>query len=130
MKISIIPDRAILAPSGNGNRQTKVVMTPEIVEASDESLSDIDNKAVLHRYKMGDGLRFTTQGGNKLTVSGMVQTSVESRRFEDVDQMYNRFRVRRARVRFDGSVYHDKLRFRLGLDLVKGSETDDDPGRY
>lgn len=71
----------------------------EIVEASDESLSDIDNKVVLHRYKMGDGLRFTTQGGNKLTVSGMVQTSVESRRFEDVDQMYNRFRVRRARVR-------------------------------
>lgn len=58
----------------------------------------------------------------------MVQTSVESRRFEDVDQMYNRFRVRRARVRFDGSVYHDKLRFRLGLDLVKGSETDDDSG--
>ena len=100
----------------------------EIVEASDESLSDIDNKVVLHRYKMGDGLRFTTQGGNKLTVSGMVQTSVESRRFEDVDQMYNRFRVRRARVRFDGSVYHDKLRFRLGLDLVKGSETDDDSG--
>ena len=43
----------------------------EIVEASDESLSDIDNKVVLHRYKMGDGLRFTTQGGNKLTVSGM-----------------------------------------------------------
>lgn len=42
--------------------------------------------------------------------------------------MYNRFRVRRARVRFDGSVYHDKLRFRLGLDLVKGSETDDDSG--
>ena len=78
----------------------------EIVEASNESLSDIDNKVVLHRYKMGDGLRLTTQGGNKLVISGMVQTSVESRRFEDVDQMYNRFRVRRARVRFDGSVYH------------------------
>ena len=74
----------------------------EIVEASNESLSDIDNKVVLHRYKMGDGLRLTTQGGNKLVISGMVQTSVESRRFEDVDQMYNRFRVRRARVRFDG----------------------------
>lgn len=60
----------------------------------------------------------------------MVQTSVESRRFEDVDQMYNRFRVRRARVRFDGSVYHDKLRFRLGLDLVKVVRRMMTPGRY
>ena len=29
----------------------------EIVEASDESLSDIDNKVVLHRYKMGHSSR-------------------------------------------------------------------------
>lgn len=100
----------------------------EMVEASNESTSEIDTKVVLHRYKMGDGIRLTTQGGNRFVISGMVQTSVESRRFEDVDQMYNRFRMRRARVRFDGSVFHDKMRFRLGLDLVKGSETDDASG--
>lgn len=100
----------------------------ETVEAADENMSDTDAKVALHRYKMGDGIRLTTQGGNRFVVSGMVQTSVESRRFEEVDQMYNRFRVRRARVRFDGRVYHDKLRFRLGLDLVKGSETDDASG--
>lgn len=100
----------------------------EMVEANNESTSEIDTKVVLHRYKMGDGIRLTTQGGNRFVISGMVQTSVESRRFEDVEQMYNRFRMRRARVRFDGSVFHDKMRFRLGLDLVKGSETDDASG--
>lgn len=99
----------------------------DMVESMDEG--DISQPRItLNRYKLGDGLRFSAIGGNKLTVSGMVQTTFETRRPEDVDNSYSRFRVRRARVRFDGSAFCDKLRYRIGLDLVKGSETDSDNG--
>lgn len=100
----------------------------DMVEELDEKGVTPEQEIALYRYKIGDGLRFTTKGGNKLIVSGMVQTSAENRHYEDVDKQYNRFRVRRARVRFDGEAFHKKLRFRLGLDLVKGSETDDESG--
>lgn len=112
----------VVAQTDEGNDDS------ESVEAVDEGVADLETKVVFHRYKMGDGMRFSTQGGNRFVISGMVQTSMESRRFEEVDETYNRFRIRRARVRFDGSVFHDKLRFRLGLDMVKGSETDDASG--
>lgn len=112
----------VVAQTDEGNDDS------ESVEAIDEGVADLETKVVFHRYKMGDGMRFSTQGGNRFVISGMVQTSMESRRFEEVDETYNRFRIRRARVRFDGSVFHDKLRFRLGLDMVKGSETDDASG--
>lgn len=112
----------VVAQTDEGNDDS------ESVEAIDEGVADLETKVVFHRYKMGDGMRFSTQGGNRFVISGMVQASMESRRFEEVDETYNRFRIRRARVRFDGSVFHDKLRFRLGLDMVKGSETDDASG--
>lgn len=83
---------------------------------------------VLNRYRLGDGLRMTTRGGNRFVIGGMVQTTFDARKFEGVDGTCNRFRVRRARVRFDGRTADDKVRYRLGLDLVKGSETDDAEG--
>ena len=100
----------------------------EVLEMNDEGVVDMTPKVTLQRYKMGKGLWLTTQGGNKFIISGLIQASAENRRFEDVDKTYNRFRLRRARMNFDGEVFHDKLRFRLGLDLVKGSETDESTG--
>lgn len=85
-------------------------------------------RVVLNRYRLGDGLRMTTRGGNLFIVSGMVQTTFDVRKFEGVNGTYDRFRIRRARLRFDGRIANDKLRYRLGLDLVKGSETDDSDG--
>ena len=108
--------------------QTEEDWGEEDIEASDELLSESTPKVLFHKYKIGDGFRLSTQGGNKFMVSGMVQSTAETRRYEDVDEAYNRFRLRRARVRFDGSAFHDKMRFRVGLDLVKGSETDEETG--
>lgn len=98
------------------------------MEVSDEALSESTPKVIFHKYKLGDGFRLSTQGGSRFVISGMVQSTAETRRFEDVDESYNRFRLRRARVRFDGSSFNDKLRFRIGLDLVKGSESDGENG--
>ena len=98
------------------------------MEVSDDALSESTPKVLFHKYKLGDGLRLSTRGGSRLTINGMVQSTAESRRYEGVDGSYNRFRLRRARVGFDGSSFNDKLRFRVGLDLVKGSETDEGSG--
>lgn len=103
----------------------------EVIEVSDESETDLTPKVVLNKYKMGNGLRFTTQGGNKLAVSGLIQSSFQTTKYEGVDRYYTRFRIRRARLSFDGTAFHDRLRFRLRLDLVKGSETDNsDDGSF
>lgn len=99
----------------------------DIVESLDEG-DVVQPRIALNRYKLGNGLRFSAINGSKLTVSGMVQTTFETKHFESIDKNNNRFRVRRARVRFDGSAYCDKLRYRVGLDFVKGSETDSENG--
>lgn len=96
-----------------------------------ESLDETDGQSpriTLNRYRLGNGLRFSAIGGHKLTVSGLVQTTAEMRHYEGVSGTFSRFRVRRARVRFDGSSFNDKLRYRVGLDFVKGSETDSESG--
>lgn len=97
--------------------------------AADESdeVEDVQagsSRITVSRYRMGDGLRIADANGSQLTLSGLVQTTATTRHFEDVDKQYNRFRIRRARLRFDGTALHNRLRYRLGLDLIKGSETD------
>ncbi|MBQ8711205.1 MAG: porin [Prevotella sp.] len=86
---------------------------------------DIKGTVFLSRYKMGNGLQIVDGNDSRLTLSGLVQTTVTTRHYEDIDQQYNRFRIRRARLRLDGSSLRGRLRYRLGLDMVKGSETDD-----
>lgn len=105
----------------------------EETDASDqvenaESADAEQPRILLNRYRIGNGLRFSARGGAKLTVSGLVQTTFETRRYEGVDKNYSRFRVRRARLRFDGSAAHDKIRYRLGMEFVRGSESDSEDG--
>lgn len=94
----------------------------EEVEGTDESVRSV----ALSRYSMGDGLRLMDASGSKMTLSALVQTTAATRRFSDVDDSYNRFRLRRARMRLDGTALRQRLRYRLGVDMVKGSETDDE----
>ena len=87
----------------------------------------VDNAQVLiNRYQMGNGLRLVDKNGNHLTLSALVQASAQTNHYDDISGNYNRFRIRRARVRLDGTSLHARLRYRLGLDMVKGSETDAD----
>ena len=97
----------------------------EISEEVDTDDGDVQTSH-LSRYRFGNGLRFVSGNGNNLAISGLVQTTASTRHYGDVDENYNRFRVRRARLRFDGTSMGGTLLYRVGLDMVKGSETDDD----
>lgn len=103
--------------------------TNEDVVADDEVEEPLGNdtkarNVFINRYRLGDGLRIVDKNDNQLTLSGLVQTTLTTRHFEGVDEQYNRFRIRRARLRLDGTSLRGRIRYRLGLDMVKGSETD------
>ncbi|SFG17373.1 porin [Prevotella sp. KH2C16] len=97
----------------------------EMSEETDREANDTQ-KASINPYRLGNGIRLIAGNGNNLVLSGLVQTTASTKKYGDIDKHYNRFRVRRARVRLDGTALGSKIRYRVGLDLVKGSETDDD----
>lgn len=82
----------------------------------------------INKYKLGEGIVFTSSKGGLLNINGYLQTAAEFRHYEGDDKFYNRFRVRRARLRLNGQVFGDKVRYRLGVDLVKGSDGDSESG--
>lgn len=84
------------------------------------------NKAFfLDYYTPGGGLSFVSNTDSyAINLSGYVQTTFHTQRFPGDSEFYSRFRVRRARIRLNGSAVQKKIRYRLGLDMVKGSETD------
>lgn len=100
------------------------------IEADDMMDGDeveIREKKTFHLgyYGLGEGLSFVSNTSSyALNLSGYVQTTFQSQMYPGDDSMYNRFRVRRARLRLNGSAFNSKIRYRLGLDMVKGSETD------
>ena len=95
----------------------------EEMEAIDSD-EDEGLTSYIGHYRLGDGINLISPNGGNLNISGLVQTTANVRKYKDVDKTYNRFRIRRARLRFNGIALHGKLRYRLALDMVKGSETD------
>lgn len=95
-----------------------------------EVSEEVDNdegegrKTSISHYHIGDGVRLVSSDGYHMTLSGLVQTTASTRHYGDIDQQYNRLRVRRARLRFDGDALNARVRYRVGLDFIKGSETD------
>lgn len=85
--------------------------------------------ARFNQYRPGDGLRITSLDRNyMMTLSGYVQTNMLVTKYTGDDELYTRFRMRRVRVRFQGNAMGDRLRYRLSLNMVNGSEGDDDTG--
>lgn len=90
----------------------------------------------LSNYRMGEGVTFRSRTDSySLNISGFIQNTMELTNYNDVDPAYDkwdkdylRFRVRRARIRINGSAYGGQLRYRLGADMVKGSETSEEGG--
>ncbi|MGL5317269.1 MAG: porin [Bacteroidales bacterium] len=113
---------------------TVFAQTDEDVEVETDDTYEGEQEVVkvkapfqLGYYSLGNGISFgSTSGSYALSLSGYVQSSFQSQMYPGDDQLYNRFRVRRARVRLNGSAMNSKIRYRLGLDMVKGSETDAD----
>ncbi len=81
----------------------------------------------LSKYKFGEGLNFSGIDKNyKMEISGYIQPYLESKKYLDNDDatFYNRFRMRRARFRLQGSSAQEKLTYRIQLDLTGGIEGD------
>ena len=79
----------------------------------------------LSKYKFGEGLNFSGNDNNyKMEITGYIQPYLESRKYldNDDDTFYNRFRMRRARLRLSGSSAQEKLTYRIQLDLTGGND--------
>lgn len=111
----------------------------EDVDTQIEGLEDLtalqdsmpaDNLPVIHKYYMGEGLRLSSPDGNyTMNLTGYLQSSLQTTMYSDDDHLYSRWRVRRARVRLNGYAMKDKIRYRIGMEMIKGSETSGDSGQ-
>lgn len=100
---------------------TLVILLLSVVEYSKAQ------EIVLNKYLFGEGLTFSGKDNNyKFEVSGYLQPYVESRKYleNDDENLYYRFRMRRARLNFSGSSAEEKFTYRLQLDLTGGGESD------
>ncbi|MGL4520607.1 MAG: porin [Phocaeicola sp.] len=90
-----------------------------------EDLYQMKKRFQLDSYTLGDGISLlSTTDSYGMNLSGYIQTTFQTQMYPEGDELYSRFRVRRARLRLNGKAFNNKIRYRLGLDMVKGSETD------
>lgn len=85
-------------------------------------------QAKLDKYIMGEGLTFNGAKNYSLKLNGFVQPFLESRSYsnDSTNESYNRFRMRRLRLRLSGDVPEYKLDYRFQIDLSGISEVGDD----
>ncbi len=115
---------AILTPSNVHAQDDISVEIEEAADGDEDTLND-NKSIVIGYYEMGGGLDFASASDSyNINLSGYVQTTFHSQKFPEDNDFYSRFRIRRARLRLNGDAYQKKIRYRLGVDLVKGSETD------
>ena len=72
----------------------------------------------LEKYEMGRGLRFETKTGATYRISGYLQPYAERKQLLKSDAPADiRFRMRRIRLRLDGTAANPKFSYRLQADL-------------
>ena len=82
---------------------------------------------VVSKYTLGQGITFSSPKNDySMTLSGYVQSSFESRRYEGDDEFYNRFRLRRLRVRLAGDAMDSRLSYRFTGDFAQSAAGDDE----
>ena len=82
---------------------------------------------IINKYKFGEGLEFSGKDNNyKMEISGYLQPYIDSKKYIDNNDssLYNRMRIRRARLNFSGSSKKEKISYRVQLDLTGGGEGD------
>ncbi len=87
----------------------------------------------LDAYELGNGLRFRTESGANFNIRGYIQPAVEMRQYtaESDFGVLTRYRMRRARLRFDGTSSNERFSYRFQVDLSGTSEAgDDDVANY
>jgi len=76
-------------------------------------------EAELNTYSFSEGLTFSGKSGYQMNLRGYVQPSFETR-FADGDTSfgtYQRFRMRRVRLRLTGEALKGKVDYRLQVDF-------------
>lgn len=78
----------------------------------------------LNTYKPGEGLTFSGSEGYKMNLRGYAQPYFETKKYtgNDDPKSYNRFRMRRLRLRLTGNAAKQKLDYRFQVDLSGTSE--------
>lgn len=86
----------------------------------------------MDKYEFGEGLQFRTSDGKELKISGYIQPFFESKTFTNADdqEVGNRFRMRRTRLRFDGNSSNKKFSYRFQVDLGGATESEDAESNY
>jgi hypothetical protein len=81
----------------------------------------------LNSYTFGEGIEISGNENSSMKLGGFVQPSFESKLFTDPTRpdAYNRFRMRRLRLRLSGDAAWNKVDYSLQLDLSGTSETGD-----
>lgn len=85
---------------------------------------------MLNKYKPGEGLVFTGSSGYSTKINGYVQPMFETKTIssDTSSELYNRFRMRRIRLRFSGESPDHKVDYRVQLDLSGTSESGEEAG--
>jgi len=87
--------------------------------------------AIVNKYTFGDGIRLSDKNGNKVRMTGYLQPFAEFRnRINEEDPSETRFRMRRLRLRIEGSAAQDKLSYRFQTDLSGTGELLDGNNNY
>jgi len=81
----------------------------------------------LNSYEFGEGLRFQTDNGSNFNIRGYLQPGMEVKQYTTDNEFgsLNRFRLRRARLRFDGTSSNERFKYRFQIDLSGSSEAGD-----
>ncbi len=97
------------------------------------SIPAFSQEVMLDKYSMGDGLIFTDRDNDySIGISGFVQPYFESRIFTDpnIEDAAQRFRMRRIRLRLNGTAAQDRIIWRLQGEFSGNLEGDASTTRY
>lgn len=86
----------------------------------------------MESYNFGEGLRFNGEDGNSIRLTGYAQPMVDLKKYTDVEENSSteRYRLRRLRLRIDGSSSNQRFGYRFQVDLSGTSEIGDNTGDY
>lgn len=105
------------------NEDSGVVEEEE--ELTTSSLTEAKKGPVVHRYIMGEGIKFSAPDKSyMMRLRGYTQFSYQTYSHTDAEKINSRWRMRRIRARLYGYAHQNKIRYRFGIDMVRGSEID------
>lgn len=86
----------------------------------------------VYKYDVGEGIEFGNPNGYRWKLQSYIQPYAELKYYEDtsVDQTLYRFRMRRLRLRLDGTSPSKKWEYRVQFDLSGSSEVDENNKLY